>query len=653
MSALRPATSILFLGDSAGTNYSTGSKSIFIGKNAGFSLDDSNGNPILEDDNIIIGAFAKFLGARGTDNVFIGNLSGYASSGTDNVVIGVEAGRNMTTAGDATIVGEAAGYMLTTGFDNVFIGEDAGYNTTTGSDNTFLGNAAGRLNQTGYRNTAVGNEALYELGNGFQGGAMNVHHNTAIGDSAGYDNGSGNYNTFIGASSGATNEHADFNTFVGAYAGWDNNSTNSTDGANRNTYVGYRTGFTNREGEDNVGMGALSNFDNTDRSRTTFLGAIVDVYNNDVVAVGYNTRASGAQSIAIGSEADVSVDDANAIGYGADIFTSPSAIAIGREVSVNNGNFSIAIGRDAAISAAKSIALGNATNITAADAIAIGDSASATDANSIVLGSDASVSAANSIAMGKGATVSAANAMALGYQASVSAANKIYLGNSAITSIGSIVNWTATSDGRVKQGVQEDVVGLEFIEQLRPVTYTYDTEKLNKLQGKKSSESLREANAAKEQIRYSGFIAQEVAAAADAVGYVFSGVDKPQVDKDIYGLRYAEFVVPAVKAAQELHTKVRSLENHIERQNARISHYQQMLDERNKYLTSYRNIMAKMEARLVALENSGNGSAKQPRALLTSLGKRIDENTVIVGYVSELENSKAMSTNNLPNQEAF
>ena len=34
-------------------------------------------------------------------------------------------------------------------------------------------------------------------------------------------------------------------------------------------------------------------------------------------------------------------------------------------------------------------------------------------------------------------------------------------------------------------------------------------------------------------------------------GYDFSGVDKPKNEKDSYGLRYAEFVTPLVKAIQE------------------------------------------------------------------------------------------------------
>jgi hypothetical protein len=48
-----------------------------------------------------------------------------------------------------------------------------------------------------------------------------------------------------------------------------------------------------------------------------------------------------------------------------------------------------------------------------------------------------------------------------------------------------------------------------------------------------------------------GFLAQEVETAARQCNFTFSGVDAPKNDKDFYGLRYAEFVVPLVKAVQE------------------------------------------------------------------------------------------------------
>ena len=66
-----------------------------------------------------------------------------------------------------------------------------------------------------------------------------------------------------------------------------------------------------------------------------------------------------------------------------------------------------------------------------------------------------------------------------------------------------------------------------------------------------------------ENIRYSGFIAQDVEASAKSIGYEFSGVDVPQNEKDLYGLRYAEFVVPLVKAAKELALRVEALEKEV------------------------------------------------------------------------------------------
>jgi hypothetical protein len=69
---------------------------------------------------------------------------------------------------------------------------------------------------------------------------------------------------------------------------------------------------------------------------------------------------------------------------------------------------------------------------------------------------------------------------------------------------------------------------------------------------------------------FSGFIAQEVEEAAEASGYDFSGVCAPDHDKDLYALRYAEFVVPLVKAMQELIESVNSQQETIGNLTARI-----------------------------------------------------------------------------------
>jgi hypothetical protein len=135
----------------------------------------------------------------------------------------------------------------------------------------------------------------------------------------------------------------------------------------------------------------------------------------------------------------------------------------------------------------------------------------------------------------------------------------VRIGNTFVTSIGGFQNWTNISDSRVKENVKEDVPGLNFINLLRPVTFQLDCEKINALNGVNDRRNkIKEQNPDTEFLegeKYSqvttGFLAQEVEAAAKSIGFEFSGVDAPKNDKDMYGLRYAEFVVPLVKAVQE------------------------------------------------------------------------------------------------------
>lgn len=140
------------------------------------------------------------------------------------------------------------------------------------------------------------------------------------------------------------------------------------------------------------------------------------------------------------------------------------------------------------------------------------------------------------------------NIILLGYNAAVGVSNKARIGNSSITSIGGQVNWTAFSDARIKDQVSENVPGLSFINKLRPVTYHYNVARENELLGIPESPKW-EKKYDIEKIQFSGFLAQEVDAVAQQIGYDFSGVDK---SGDLMGLRYAEFVVPIVKSVQEL-----------------------------------------------------------------------------------------------------
>jgi hypothetical protein len=150
------------------------------------------------------------------------------------------------------------------------------------------------------------------------------------------------------------------------------------------------------------------------------------------------------------------------------------------------------------------------------------------------------------------------NATALGYQTVVDASNKVRIGNTVITSIGGGVSWSVYSDARVKKDIQENVPGLKFINQLRPVSYHYNIQKENELMGIKDDKTTWAGKYDIEKINFSGLVAQEVDAAAKKINYDFSGVDKTG---KILSLRYADFVPSLVKAVQELSSQNDSLKN--------------------------------------------------------------------------------------------
>jgi endosialidase-like protein len=123
------------------------------------------------------------------------------------------------------------------------------------------------------------------------------------------------------------------------------------------------------------------------------------------------------------------------------------------------------------------------------------------------------------------------NTLALGSGATVSASNTIRLGNSSITHIYAAVGTIETSDARYKTSVRENVPGLAFINKLRPVTYHWDMKKLKASDG----QSYLNSDTEKERTQYTGFLAQEVEAAARDCGFDFSGVARPVKPTDKYG----------------------------------------------------------------------------------------------------------------------
>lgn len=157
----------------------------------------------------------------------IGGGTVLSASGTRNIFVGIDAGRN-NTGMDGTFVGYQSGYSNQGNF-NTFVGRNVGASNTSGYGNTFVGYLAGGWNGTGYRNTFLGQNAGYFNTTG------NV--NTFVGDYAGSSNTTGNRNTFLGQQAGGSNTTGNYNTYLGYQAG----QSAATDSGN--VFIGYMAGF--------------------------------------------------------------------------------------------------------------------------------------------------------------------------------------------------------------------------------------------------------------------------------------------------------------------------------------------------------------------------------------------------------------------------
>jgi hypothetical protein len=206
-------------------------------------------------------------------------------------------------------------------------------------------------------------------------------------------------------------------------------------------------------------------------------------------------------------------------------------------------------------------------------------------------------------ALGSGAEVSVgflSNATALGNVALVNSNDKVVIGgNIAGMVIGGYANWSNLSDGRFKEDVQENVPGLSFINQLRPVTYWINTDKLQRHITREMPDSLAQhflptmdQKAKDKDHIHTGFIAQEVEALAKQIGYDFDGVHIPKDPTDNYSIAYSQFVPSLVKAVQEQQAEIERLGLAI----TRIQDHNNDLEVQNTHLKNQVDRLEQLEA---------------------------------------------------------
>lgn len=468
-------------------------------------------------------------------NTLLGIGSGVNTSGEGNVFFGYHSGFNNTTGSANTYLGESAGYTNTSGSGNLFLGNRAGY-SETGSNLLYIDNSdttspllwgdfatnALRINGTLRITNISQDDGLSRILVADANGNVAWRSDSTLGGVGGTfpsypqsaGDGGSNTNSYFGHQAGLVNTGAD-NTFIGNRSGM-----NTTTGY-ENSSLGSRTLENNTTGARNTANGVYTLFANTTGNENTAVG---------YAALGFNT--SGSRNTA-GGYNSMLVNT-----------TGTENTATGYQALTNNQSGSYNTGMGGYVMTATTI--GSNNTALGHRALQYNESGS----QNVAIGVNAGPVAG---------AINLLNTTALGYGASVTASNQIRLGNDQVTSIGGFSNWTNISDGRFKKEIREDVAGLAFIEKLRPVSYVLDKPKLRGfLNGEKESSTEEDTE------RVVGFVAQEVEDIIAANGYVFSGVDKPKNEQDHYGLRYAEFVVPLVKAVQEQQQLIEVLQ----RQNA-------------------------------------------------------------------------------------
>ena len=130
-------------------------------------------------------------------------------------------------------------------------------------------------------------------------------------------------------------------------------------------------------------------------------------------------------------------------------------------------------------------------------------------------------------------------------------------GNKIYNQFNSNASWTRSSDERKKKDILTNTdLGLDFINDLRTVTYKWKAP--SELPETMSGYNKDETEPSHKDKMY-GFIAQEVKAALDKHSVTdFNGWHEDKNGEQ--GVSYEMFVMPLVKAVQELSAKVTALE---------------------------------------------------------------------------------------------
>jgi len=327
------------------------------------------------------------------------------------------------------------------GSNNVVMGKDAFTASVTGALNTIIGSNAGS-NATlgaGSRTTIVGSNSGKSSGSsntivGAEVLQSNVYgNNTVVGTQAATNGTLTQKITVVGYQAAENSDQNEDNTYVGYQ------SARNISNGNRNTAVGSETLFSSTSKNENTAIGHHALRNQSNGQKMTAVGALAGSQGNnasDFSAFGFRAlyNSIGTFNTGIGSEALFSLSSGS----------QNTAVGDNAGNNVNGGSRNTFIGKSAGY------------NLQSGD---------------------------NNTIIGRFATSSGTNV-----------SNEITLGDGAISALRcQVTSITALSDARDKKDIEDANIGLDFINDLRPVKFVWDTR-----------------DGAKKDIKEVGFIAQEL-----------------------------------------------------------------------------------------------------------------------------------------------
>lgn len=460
----------------------------------------------------------------GTTPVF--NTAGYhaallmhdSSSGYSGVVLGYSSGGGTDEKAKVSSNDTTAGYLngkLVAG-TNITLTEnsDGGNETLTITASGGGGSLTGYTEGAANYSTALGDDAgtssnmQYCTLIGHDVGATSpttAHHNYALGFSCFNGLTTGIYNTAMGYNCANTMTTGTYNVTIGA------NITSAAAIGSNNVYIGVdvASGASTTSSNSNVAIGD-----------TCFRGAgTANLYNVVLGNLTLDNVSGATYNVAIGYEAGrytSSGDDNVFIGKSAGKGVSGSALTGG-------GNICIGTLAGAAI-------ITNAVSNTIIGESA-GSGVTTGDFNTLIgyNAGDGVTTQSHVVAIGSGA-----------FPTGTPGNYDIYMGGASVAYAAIQVAWTVLSDERSKKDIVDINHGLDFINNLRPVSYRFKNDENNLL--------------------HYGLVAQEVEKVLHDSNTALHRIKHGSSYTDEQRLTYEELIAPMIKAIQELTERVKKLE---------------------------------------------------------------------------------------------